>query len=93
MQSKFLSLNQLDLFKAAFLAAIVAALTSLMDIFASNALPTIAQLKTAGLIAGTSCISYLIKNLISNSMSEIMVKEPVAPTPAVIPVAPEVKPV
>lgn len=79
--SKYFSLNQLDIMKAALLAAIVASLTSLLDIFSNGGLPTLNQLKAAGIIAGTSFISYLIKNLITNSIGQLGAKEPVVVIP------------
>lgn len=74
--SQFFKLNWMDALKGFVVASLAVIVTGLGTILDSGALPTWAQLQTmgmAGLIAG---VSYLLKNLFSNSNGTPFVPEP-----------------
>lgn len=60
--SAFLSLNWRDVLKGFIVAAISAAVTGIAQTFQAGAIPTLEQLKTAGLVGVAAGFSYLIKN-------------------------------
>jgi hypothetical protein len=69
--SGFFKLNLQDAFKGFIVAALAVIVAGVGTIIDSNALPTLAQLQAigiAGLIAG---VSYLFKNLFTNSDGQI----------------------
>lgn len=74
--SEFLNLNAKDLIKGLILAAIVAALGSLQNILAEGSLPTVEQWMAIGKMAGSAIVSYLLKNLFTNSKDEPFKVEP-----------------
>jgi len=69
MNSKFLSLNLLDLGKAALVVALTAVAVRLIPVFDANTLPGLTEVANdlkVGLAAG---LAYLLKQFISNSSS------------------------
>jgi hypothetical protein len=50
-------------------------LTGLITTLDSGTLPTLAELKQAGIVGLTAGLSYLLKNLLTNSQDELMKKE------------------
>jgi hypothetical protein len=77
--SQFFNLNLRDLAKGAVVAIISALVTTIIPVVDSGSLPTFEQLKAAGWIALTAGVSYLLKNLFTNSDDAFMKGEPVAP--------------
>jgi VIT1/CCC1 family predicted Fe2+/Mn2+ transporter len=75
MKSSFLNLNTQDLVKGFVVAFLSAALTGLITTLDSGTLPTLAELKQAGIVGLTAGLSYLLKNLLTNSQDELMKKE------------------
>jgi hypothetical protein len=65
--SEFLKLNGKDLLKGAIVAALAIITASLATILDAGALPTTAELANIAKVAGTAAISYLLKNLFTNS--------------------------
>ena len=70
--SKQFTLNWRDITRGFITAIITAFLTSVYQSIESGALPTLAQLKTAGLIGLGAGVSYLLKNLLSPAKIEIV---------------------
>lgn len=62
LTSKQFSLNLQDLGKGALVSAGAAGLTALYTVLNSGVTPTLADLKSIGLVALTSGIAYLVKN-------------------------------
>jgi hypothetical protein len=77
--SQFFNLNLKDLAKGAIVAIISAVVTAIIPVIESGTLPTIEQLKAAGWMALTAGVSYLLKNLFTNSDDSFLKGEPVAP--------------
>lgn len=75
MKSSFLKLDTQDLVKGFAVAFLSAALTGLVATLDSGALPTLAELKQAGIVGLTAGLSYLLKNLLTNSQDELLKKE------------------
>lgn len=75
MNSNFLSINWSDAIKGLVIAVLTAVLTGLLKIFETGALPTLADLQTIGIIAITAGLSYILKNLLTNSDGKMMKKE------------------
>ncbi len=75
MKSSFLNLNTQDLVKGFVVAFLSAALTGVITTLDSNTLPTLAELRQAGIVGLTAGLSYLLKNLLTNSQDELMKKE------------------
>lgn len=75
MKSNFLKLDTQDLVKGFVVAFLSAALTGLVATLDSGALPTIAELKQSGIVGLTAGLSYLLKNLLTNSQDELLKKE------------------
>lgn len=73
--SNFLNLNIDDLLKGFIVAFLSTALTGLIATLDSGALPTLAELKSAGVVGLTAGISYLLKNLLTNSQGVILKKD------------------
>lgn len=73
--SNFLNLNIDDLVKGFIVAFLSTALTGLIATLDSGALPTLAELKSAGVVGLTAGISYLLKNLLTNSQGVILKKD------------------
>lgn len=74
--SDFLNLNGKDLVKGLIVAAITAVLGSLQTILAQGAMPTADEWATIAKMAAASIISYLVKNLFTNSKDEPFKVEP-----------------
>lgn len=70
--SNFMSLNGRDLIKGAVIAVLVAILGSLESILSAGALPTVEQWASIAKMAGAAVISYLVKNLFTNSQDELL---------------------
>ena len=69
--SNFMSLNGRDLIKGAVIAVLVAVLGSVESILSAGELPTADQWASIAKMAGAAVISYLIKNLFTNSQDEL----------------------
>lgn len=74
--SEFLNLNGKDLFKGLIVAVIMAVLGSLQTIIADGSFPTADEWITIGKMAGSAIVSYLLKNLFTNSKDEPFKVEP-----------------
>ena len=75
MKSNFLRLDTSDLVKGFVVAFLSASLTGLIATLDSGALPSLAELKQAGVVGLTAGLSYLLKNLLTNSQDELLKKE------------------
>ena len=73
--SKFLSLNTKDFIKGFAISIAAVALTAIAAILQSGQLPTMGQLKVIGVTAVAAGISYLVKNLLTNSDNQFAKKE------------------
>ena len=76
MRSPFLNLNWRDLFKGAVLALISALATGLYELINTGTLLTWEVLKPVVLVSVMAFVSYLVKNLFTNTQGEIMTPEP-----------------
>lgn len=65
--SNIFTLNWADLGKGIVTAILAAFLTSVYAIFQAGALPTLADLKVAGLAGAVAGGAYLVKNLLTNN--------------------------
>ena len=75
MKSKFLTLDTKDAVNGFIVAFLSAALTAVLATLDSGTLPTLAELKGAGIIGLTAGLSYLIKNVLTNSNGELVKAE------------------
>lgn len=75
--SSFGKLNLRDAINGCIVAAVAAILSALVDTLQNGQFPDGQQLKSIGLIGLTAGLSYLVKNLFSNSQGEVLQKEPV----------------
>lgn len=75
MKSKFLNLDVKDAVNGFIVAFLSAALTGLVTTLDSGVLPNVAELKQAGVIGLTAGLSYLLKNLVTNSKGDILKAE------------------
>lgn len=75
MKSKFLSLDLKDALNGFVVAFLTAALTGLISVLDSGVLPTGAELKKAAIVGLTAGLSYLIKNVLTNSKGELVKSE------------------
>ena len=66
-----MKLNGQDFIKGIIVAGLVAVLGSLQTILEAGALPSGAEWLTIGKMAGAAIISYLLKNLFTNSQGQI----------------------
>ena len=73
--SNFFNLNVDDLVKGFIVAFLSTALTGVVATLDSGALPTLAELKSAGIVGLTAGISYLLKNLLTNSQGVVLKKD------------------
>lgn len=78
-QSSFGKLNLRDLLNGLVVAFLTASLTGLITILDSGVLPTLEQLKAAGLAGLVASLAYLLKNLVTNSGGKMGVGEDVKP--------------
>jgi len=72
MKSKFLSLDLKDALNGFLVAFLSAALTGIITTLDSGVLPSLSELKSAGIVGLTAGLSYLLKNLLTNSQGEIL---------------------
>jgi len=73
--SEFLKLNGKDLFKGmlvAFLAVLTSSISVILD---AGALPSSAEWLNIAKVAGTAAVSYLLKNLFTNSSDQVLKPE------------------
>ena len=68
--SKFLDLNGKDLLKGMLVALLAIITSSLSVILDAGALPTGAEWVSIAKVAGTAAVSYLLKNIFTNSSGE-----------------------
>ena len=69
--SPFGKLNLRDLINGLVVAFLTASLTGLVQILDSGVLPSLAELKSAGLAGVVASLAYLLKNLVTNSRGEM----------------------
>lgn len=69
--SSFGKLNVRDLVNGLVVAFLTASLTGLITILDGGALPTLAELKAAGLAGLVASLAYLLKNLVTNSGGKV----------------------
>ena len=72
MKSKFLSLDWKDALNGFIVAFLSAALTGIITTLDLGVLPTLSELKSAGVVGLTAGLSYLLKNLVTNSQGDIL---------------------
>ena len=70
--SNFLNLNIDDLVKGFIVAFLSTALTGIISTLDSGVLPTMAEIKSAAIVGITAGLSYLLKNLLTNSQGQIL---------------------
>lgn len=70
--SNFLNLNVDDLVKGFIVAFLSTALTGLIATLDSGVLPTLTEIKSAAVVGITAGLSYLLKNLLTNSQGQIL---------------------
>lgn len=75
-ESKFFTLGWNDIKKGLIMAAIGGAVAVLSPALTAGTIFTMVVLKAAGLGAATGAVTYLIKNLLTNSNDEFMTFEP-----------------
>lgn len=76
--SSFGTLNLRDALNGFVVAFLAAALTALVDTLNKGQLPAVGDLKAIAIIGLTAGLSYIVKNLFSNSQGELLTKEPVS---------------
>lgn len=79
MRSKFLALNLKDFFKGLIVAILTAVITFVYSALEAGTLFEAGVLKKIGLIALATLLSYLLKNLFTNSQGEVLTVEPKIP--------------
>ena len=75
MKAKFLSLNARDFIKGAIVAVFTAIASFLYETINQDEVIDLLVLKRIGMIALAAFISYLAKNLFSNSNDQFLTKE------------------
>jgi hypothetical protein len=73
--SNFGTINWADILKGFLLAAITAVITGIYQAIQTGGLPSMADLQTIGIVALGAGLSYLIKNLLTNSDGTPLKKE------------------
>ena len=73
--SNFLHLDLQDLTKGFVVAFFSAALTGIVAILETSQLPQISDLKAAAIVGLTAGLSYLLKNILTNSQGELLKKD------------------
>jgi hypothetical protein len=73
--SEFLKLNGKDFFRGLVVAILAIITSSLSVILDAGALPTTEQLIGIAKVVGTTAVSYLLKNLFTNSNGQILKPE------------------
>lgn len=69
--SPFGKLNLRDLINGLVVAFLTTSLTALAQILDSGVLPSLVELKSAGLAGVVASLAYLLKNLVTNSQGEV----------------------
>jgi len=69
--SPFGKLNLRDLINGLVVAFLTASLTGLVQILDSGVLPSLVELKSAGIAGVVASLAYLLKNLVTNSQGEV----------------------
>lgn len=75
MKSKFLSLDLKDAVNGFVVAFLTASLTGIISILDSGVMPNGVELRKAAIIGLTAGLSYLLKNLVTNSQGELVKSE------------------
>lgn len=75
-KSKFFTLNWSDLKKSLQIVVISTAIPAVVVILNEGRFPVLDDIKTIGLISLGAWISYLTKNLLTNSQDEFLSDEP-----------------
>jgi hypothetical protein len=73
--SNFLNLDVNDLTKGFVVAFLSAALTGLVAILETSQLPQMTDLKAAAIVGLTAGLSYLLKNVLTNSQGQLLKKD------------------
>ncbi len=79
MRSKFLRLNARDFIKGLIVATLCTFITGLYQLIANGGVVNWSTLKPVVIAALGSAVSYLTKNLLTNSDGNFMTFEPEAP--------------
>lgn len=74
--SGFMNLNLLDLAKGFLIAFLTIFLLGAGSILESGVFPTLAELGTLAIAGLASGLSYILKNLVTNSKNKLFTKEP-----------------
>lgn len=74
--SSFLQVNLRDVVNGFLIAFLTAFLSSLVTVLETGHLPVWDQLKTFLLLGVTAGVSYVVKNIFSNSQGELLKKDP-----------------
>jgi hypothetical protein len=80
MKSKLFNLDKNDFIKGLILAVLTAIVTFLTDFAATGAVINLDTLKKVGVAAAIALVSYLIKNLFTNSTGQVAKPEEKPPT-------------
>ena len=75
MKSLFGTLNWKDLINGLIVAFLSASLSGVIVILDGGKLPLLTDLKSAGIIGLTAGLSYLLKNILTNSQGEVFKTE------------------
>ena len=73
--SNFLQINLRDLTKGIIMAVLGSVVSALLVILNNGALPTLDEWKNIGMLGLMAGLSYLLKNLLTNSEDHFMTKE------------------
>ena len=73
--SKFLALNTRDLINGTVVAFLTVFLSAVLKVTETGTFPVFADLKGYAFAGATAAISYLIKNIFTNSTGEILTSE------------------
>jgi hypothetical protein len=73
--SNFLNLDLQDLTKGFVVAFLSAALTGIVAILETSQLPQMSDLKAAAIVGLTAGLSYLLKNVLTNSQGQMLKKD------------------
>lgn len=75
MKSLFGTLNWKDLINGLIVAFLSASLSGVITILDGGKLPLLTDLKAAGIVGLTAGLSYLLKNILTNSQGEVFKTE------------------
>ena len=73
--SNFLNLDLQDLTKGFVVAFLSAALTGIVAILETSQLPQVSDIKAAAIVGLTAGLSYLLKNVLTNSQGQLLKKD------------------